>query len=103
MRVRQRSLRFVDGSVVDVGPANLRLYRVRPALSFSRKSEHTHLRQIASRETSSCPRNLMAGSLFNTSENVPSRRFPKGGWKKQGRTDPSDSITADTQGALHRG
>ena len=76
---------------------------IRPAFSSSRKSEHTHLWQIASLEISSWLRNCMAASLFRMSTNVPSRRLPNGRWKKQGRTAPSDSITADTQGALQRG
>ena len=43
----------------------------------------------------------IAEGEFRTASRLPSvRTFPRGGWKKQGRTVPSASMTAETQGAL---
>ena len=66
-----------------------------------RESVHTHRRQIASRSTSSPCRQATAAGELRTAVRPPAEyTLPSGGWKKQGRTVPSDSTTVDTHGAL---
>src|SRR5215813_8608232 len=64
-------------------------------------SVQTHFLQIASRWVSSPRRHASASSEFRTASRLPAERMlPSAGWKKQGRTVPSDSMTLDTHGAL---
>src|SRR6266567_22648 len=66
-------------------------------------SEHTHLWQIGSFGISNRCRNSIALRSFRIRMRGCSRRLPMGGWKKQGWTEPSESMTAETQGALQTG
>ncbi len=70
---------------------------------FGMYREHTQRRQIGSVATSRFLRNCKASRLFRISDKDRSRVFPKGRWKKHGRTSPPASTTAETQGALQRG
>src|SRR5580658_9539182 len=67
-------------------------------------SEQTQRWQIGFVETSRPRRKLMASGPFRTSRSdAPFATLPIDRWKKQGRTTPSLSTTAETQGALQRG
>src|SRR6202035_2342138 len=70
---------------------------------FGMYKEHTQRRQIGSAATSRFLRNCKASRPFRISDKDRSRVFPKGRWKKHGRTSPLASTTAETQGALQRG
>src|SRR5579871_6327704 len=62
----------------------------------------TQRRQMGSVRTSRPRRKATACGALSTASRLPAWWIlPSGGWKKQGRTVPSASITLDTQGALH--
>src|SRR3989441_9479874 len=61
--------------------------------------EQTHRAHTGFLATSSVRRNSGRSRLTMTSNGV-TRMFPIASWKKQGRTEPSASITTDVHGAL---
>src|SRR5690606_24955601 len=67
-----------------------------------REKVQTHLRQMGLVLTSSPRRKAMACSELRMSSSGVSLTLPMTGWKKQGRTLPSVSMTVEVQGALQK-
>ena len=91
------------GAIV-VHDARVLQHAVRPrshgSLAVRKEREQTHRRQMAFGSTSRPSRHATALGELSTAERPPAEcTLPSGGWKKHGRTVPSDSITLDTQGA----
>ena len=88
------------------GPKSLALWEKRKAVVARGLTtlhpvfiEQTHRAHTGFLATSRVRRNSGRSRLTMTSSGV-TRLFPTASWKKQGRTDPSASITTDVHGAL---
>src|SRR6185312_13358627 len=64
-------------------------------------NEQTHLTHVLLVSISKVLRKSIAEPLLRISVSFDSRILPIVSWKKQGRTLPSASMTAETHGALH--